>query len=167
MRDLSLVSLLLFGAIGCLYDGSARCDADQVFTAAGYCICAEGSVLNGNRCVACGQGQVAVNGRCVCAEGTVLRDGVCSIAEAEDAGSSWPTGQGMTCAADGGECEGLDADYCESVLIKQCLVRGCNVGADDCSSGWTCCAIAAAGTTLCLEQARLVQELGSASCPNL
>ena len=166
MRDLALLSLLLLGA-GCLYDGDARCDSDQVLSAAGYCICAAGSVLDGSRCVPCAPGQITVNGRCACPDGKVLREGACVAADEPDAGRATPTGQGMACTAGGGECTGLDADYCEAILLKQCLVRGCSVGGDDCSPGWTCCAIAAAGTTLCLEQARLVQELGSASCPKL
>jgi hypothetical protein len=172
MRELAFAVWVICGWVGCLYDGDSRCDSDQVLSSDGYCICREGSVLDGSRCVSCGQGQVVVKGRCACAEGLVPQGDTCVAAQdkEQDAGpmsgsDPTPTGQGMRCTAGGGECDGLDADYCESALLGQCLVKGCTVGGADCSVGWTCCNIAAAGTTLCLEQARLMQELGSSSCP--
>lgn len=171
MRAFALAAALACVCVGCLYDDDARCDPGQVITEDGYCICREGSVLEGNRCAACRQGQVVVNGRCVCAQGLVPQGNACVSDEGDSAdmpsADSAPSGQGMSCTAGGNECAGLEASYCESMLLGQCLVQGCSPGGADCSVGWTCCDIALAKTTLCLEQARLLQELGSASCPSL
>jgi len=171
MDRISLAAVLTFVWGGCLYDADSRCDRGQVLSADGYCICAEGAVLEGGRCIVCGDGYRVVSGHCECERGLVAQGDSCVAVEDDDAGATSapaaaPSGQGAACTADGGECLGFEADYCESVLLQQCLVQGCSLSGEDCGDGWICCDVALAGVTLCLEEARLEQELGSVTCPS-
>ena len=62
-----------------------------------------------------------------------------------------PTGQGLRCT-EASQCEGYEASYCEFFFLKQCLVQGCSVTADDCHEGSKCCDLSHLGlaNTLCL-----------------
>ena len=61
-----------------------------------------------------------------------------------------PTGEGQPCVSDA-DCAGFDASFCELFVSHTCLVRGCSVAPDSCSSGRECCDLTAFGLpTLCL-----------------
>jgi len=54
-----------------------------------------------------------------------------------------PQGLGDVCTDGGGQCAGLEADYC-AVQPGQpegfCTVQGCSTSPDDCPDGYRCCA---------------------------
>lgn len=161
-RTLGIVTLLAVSS--CLYDAHDRCGDDQVLTEDELCRCAEGMIPVDGRCAPCAEHEVAAGDHCTCAEG-YARDGqgVCAEATEEIVGT-WPTGQGEACASQL-DCEGMQAAYCESFFLHQCLVEGCVAeGAPPCSEGWLCCDFTdVAGISVCVDSSLL--EGGT--CPAL
>lgn len=53
-----------------------------------------------------------------------------------------PDGMGEPCTDGGGECDGLEADYCIINPMSgdgYCTIQGCATDPDDCPDGYTCC----------------------------
>lgn len=61
-----------------------------------------------------------------------------------------PVGAGQPCTSDA-ECTG-EATFCESFMLRQCVVSNCSPEADDCFSGTQCCDFTQFGApvTFCL-----------------
>jgi hypothetical protein len=53
-----------------------------------------------------------------------------------------PTGWGKPCTPDGGECAGLEADFCDSFQMG-CTVSNCSNVPDTCPAGYDCCDLSA------------------------
>ena len=49
-----------------------------------------------------------------------------------------PSGQGVACTSQE-DCEAFDADYCETLISKTCLVQGCDPVLNNCTPGFDCC----------------------------
>lgn len=64
-----------------------------------------------------------------------------------------PTGLGTACEV-AEDCEGLEADYCDSFFTGECLVSGCNLENDDCFVGLSCCDLSVFGLDepICVEE---------------
>ena len=75
----------------------------------------------------------------------------CKKDDSKDYCARPPVGQGKSCST-GAECGGTEATFCEASQLKMCLVEGCDVGAKDCTPGFTCCDLSRLGLmkTLCL-----------------
>lgn len=72
-----------------------------------------------------------------------------------------PTGLGDTCMSSA-DCAGNEAKYCESFMLKQCMVNECAEDASICPSGFVCCDLRAViNESLCLSMAFLT----SGMCP--
>lgn len=63
-----------------------------------------------------------------------------------------PVGQGQACESQD-DCADLEATYCETYFLKQCLVPDCTTEPDSCFAGWECCDLSDYGMdrTLCVE----------------
>ncbi len=167
----------------CIVDLDDRCGKDQVVDAVGACSCKEGTELADDKhgCVSTGPPLPAGLGveceetdnpcidttfsRCQdnsvrnyctsegCEPGDCEEGYACNQRESEFFCERAPIGQGETCASDG-DCAGGEATYCETMLIEQCLVRGCSEGT--CFPGWECCDLSSLGfdDTLCVPEGR-------------
>jgi hypothetical protein len=81
-----------------------------------------------------------------CAEGYT-----CAIWEETPFCQRPPTGFGDECETNA-DCEGKEADFCETLISKACLVSGCDLELKNCADGFECCDISAFGIddTLCV-----------------
>jgi hypothetical protein len=93
----------------------------------------------------CGGGYVWKDGTCI-PEGeadTGTESGENTDADAGDAdGGDGPSGLGVECSEDGGECEGFEADYCALQPGQEtgyCTVANCSTDPDDCYGEYSCC----------------------------
>lgn len=139
LRRLAPWAVLGLLAAGCLVDSGDRCGPNQVLLPdETRCVCLEGYVAGTGGCVPCGANEVPdpVAG-CACATGFV-RAGAGAGCQALPAGVQAPTGVGKPCTAPG-DCTGLDASYCESLVSHTCLVPNCTVSPDNCFTGSECC----------------------------
>jgi len=67
----------------------------------------------------------------------------CDPTEICDAGVCRPpTGWGATCAVDGTECDGLEADFCDP-YAHTCTVSNCTSSPKTCPAGFDCCDLSA------------------------
>ena len=135
----------------CKYDGNDRCGDDLEFDGRA-CICPEGAVLVGSECQMCGEHEVAGSTGCDCEEGYTRAEPTAACAP--DAGSGAggaggesssgpdsggpPDGLGMSCESHA-DCAGTEAEFCDTFSTNTCLVKDCNVEADDCYEGFECC----------------------------
>jgi len=145
---------------------------DGELVSAGACVCADGLVRDpeSSACVATPTGQgvacdamtscrssddpvCAVDGYCTrtCAASTDCVGGyACDLAAAVPTCVRPPSGLRMACASQD-DCAGYEASYCETAQSHVCLVSGCQVSADTCFVGWTCCDLTSFGIpTLCV-----------------
>jgi hypothetical protein len=73
-----------------------------------------------------------------------------------------PSGNGTPCLADS-ECASFEADYCEKVQSKTCLVQGCATGEKKCFGDYACCDFTFVGIpSLCVPQVALSAD---GKCP--
>ena len=71
-----------------------------------------------------------------------------------------PSGLGVPCSSDV-ECSGYEANFCESLQERACLVAGCVSDPNICHGDWVCCDLAILGTSLCVPPS----QLSAGSCP--
>jgi hypothetical protein len=50
-----------------------------------------------------------------------------------------PSGIGVACTATGGECDELEANFCESFMAHVCFVEDCATGQSKCPGEYACC----------------------------
>ena len=148
----------------------------------GICVCSTGytrSVGDGGACVLGGPGTpcdlTAATSTCMDPNFPVCRDhgegdGYCTTTCVTDTDcahgfscdtaptphtcKSAATGEGNDCTSSA-DCVGLDATYCESVVVHKCIVPGCTVENPlSCSEGWDCCDVRPLGLnmTLCVPE---------------
>jgi branched-chain amino acid transport system substrate-binding protein len=64
-----------------------------------------------------------------------------------------PSGQGEPCSSDA-DCEGYEADYCDTLVSYTCMKQGCSEELNDCSDDRICCDYAWLGLpSLCIDKA--------------
>lgn len=130
---LALCGLAVLGvAAGCVYDGSDRCSANQVFTD-GTCVCASGFGFDAGAgaCVVCGEHEEVVSGVCTCTSGWV-RD-----AASKQCVPDFP-GLGDACAATTA-CTYAEFPACHVPASGKgyCTTEAC-ASDDDCRGGYRC-----------------------------
>lgn len=60
------------------------------------------------------------------------------------------TGEGLPCDS-AADCAGFQANFCDTFVSGTCLISGCNVSPDSCSTGKECCDLSTFGLpTLCI-----------------
>lgn len=75
-----------------------------------------------------------------------------------------PTGFGSPCASNA-ECASFEANYCETLSTKTCILQGCAVGTVSCPNEWACCdfsALLGSPLSVCAAPATLV----GGNCPS-
>jgi hypothetical protein len=128
---LMLLSIALFGAIGCLYDPDRACGANMLFNPERQiCVCNDTAIPVAGGCQPCAADEVVVGGACACPDGqTKNQDNVCATV----------AGLGDPCAAETG-CNDATYSVCAPSTAGSSAgtcTKGCASDAD-CDGAYTC-----------------------------
>lgn len=163
---------LLLATTACIYDSKKTCGKQFVVDeATGLCVCPEGQALTATGCLTCTGNEVATPTACNCKSGyeRVIPTDSCTavdkttISEGSDADAGLPAsldtvreplpsdGLGDPCSTPE-DCAGKGASWCDTVILNQCIVSGCDVANNNCPANHKCCDLSEFGVqqTLCL-----------------
>jgi hypothetical protein len=157
-RSLAATTLGLLSSIAaCAYDSNDRC-GEGMELYSGRCVCPPGSILVEGACSECGEHEVAAGTACVCeagyerpgtdgdcepvADGTGGAGGEAGAANTGAPEEQPPEGLGMSCSSNA-DCEGTEAEFCDTFMTQACQVIGCSLEPDDCYMGYECCDLSA------------------------
>jgi len=173
-----------FGRSG---NGCVACGENEVGNPTGPCLCKNGLIrlVDGGECVEAAGAACTVDADCPegdfgdCHIEDDPADGYCTLLdctpEHDDCPGDFacndrdavpfcerpPTGLGHGCTKQS-DCEGFEADYCETLSEKVCLVAGCAQDPSICHGDWVCCDIGLIGNSLCIPPNELD---GDGNCP--
>lgn len=159
-------------AASCIIDTDAPCGEGLIEAKDGtkLCRCPEGDAITPEGCVTCGDNEVVGAAGCDCDMGyeRVTPEAECTeippppMMDADagltddmtltSGGGSLPSdGLGDACTGPA-DCAGKGANYCESFMLMQCIVSGCDLANNNCPDTYACCDLSMFGVVepLCL-----------------
>lgn len=160
----------------CLFDASQRCSEGQEYSEEyDLCLCAPGMALTEEGCQKCGRNEIAGAAGCECKPGFERAGERCERAKPAASEGDAGTGSGAepeapmsslgkACTSNA-DCEGTDAEFCDTFVTMSCLVMGCELGGTDCPPGYGCQDLSTLGAAepVC---AAAICDVAASNCPD-